>query len=244
MQKIAPIILLRVKDNSYWEKRNFDTVEVELRPCQKIIFFASNAGGLGGSVGGESGKIPAMGQRQNKTEIVYGDDCLRSFDAGNTPKYLYVRFLELITCPGAWFTPPNDRVFRVEQKPLASCEWFLLADPWMIDVIVRAGPVETYIALHNDTDGLDYFFCTEPGPLDEGFVFHNEITECNLGYGAKGGIATITWGLETMKLMGLLNIKAAVDLFMEMRPLDDGSKVYKYCNLRDATNIAIKYEPD
>ncbi|GAH76571.1 unnamed protein product, partial [marine sediment metagenome] len=33
------------------------------------------------------------------------------------------------------------------------------------------------------------------------------------------------------------------DLFMELRPLPDGKLVYKFCRLRDATNIKILFEP-
>lgn len=37
-------------------------------------------------------------------------------------------------------------------------------------------------------------------------------------------------------------MEIANDLFMEMRPLEDGNRVYKFCKLEDATNIAILYD--
>lgn len=188
-----------------------------------------------------------MGQRQNKDEIVYNTNCLACFDEGETPKYVYARFSNIQKCPGFECedmpSPPNDRVFKLTQVDGHPCQWNFEDDDW--DVTWYAANPPTYgarLIINQKPDWYEYFFgFTLPGDECETF-FANE-AECTEGTCGVGGWGIVTWRLECLELMESLNIKTAKDLFMEMRPLEDGSKVYKYCKLRDATNIAIKYEP-
>ncbi|GAI96728.1 unnamed protein product [marine sediment metagenome] len=130
------------------------------------------------------------------------------------------------------------------QDPELPCCWEHLESPWYVSFEYLQDPDLSRLFIIHLITAQWYFFNAVADHVDEGHIFHNENTECFWDIGAIEGIGTVTWQLESMKLMGLINIEVANDLFMEMRPLDDGPKVYKYCNLRDATNIAIKFEPD
>ncbi|MBA7570220.1 hypothetical protein ES708_11968 [subsurface metagenome] len=185
-----------------------------------------------------------MGQRQDQTEIVYGDDCLIGFDPGKTPKCVYARFSKMVKCPDVTYAPPNDRVFKLTQAVANPCLWVYYAGGWLINFTIVDAPLRTNIFLYNDFEELDYFSDTPEGPVEEGYVYHNDLEACNAIHAAHHGIAVVTWRLETIALMKVLNIEPAYDLFMEMRPLDDGNKVYKYCKLKDGTNIAIEFESD
>lgn len=188
-----------------------------------------------------------MGQRQNDDEIVYGDNCNLGFYPGKTPKYLYVRFSKMVKCPDwdtkVYSTPPNDRVFKLTQHDGIPCWWDIETANWFIHFNLGVTWPGITLNLVHLWDEATYFKSLINYPLQEGHVYPNDIEECNHVYGAHGGIAVVTWKLESLKVMGLLNIKTQNDLFMEMRPKDNGARVYKYCKLKDATNIAIKYKP-
>lgn len=188
-----------------------------------------------------------MGQRQNQDEIVYGNDCLIGWDPGKTPKYVYARFSQLIKCPdnppSIFHTPPNDRVFKLTQESDSPCRFEYTSSTWLVAFILTTSPLRTTLVLTHAVQ-FHAYFVDQPTPIKgEGYVFHNQYVTCPGFRGAKGGIAIVTWRLETLQLMNALNIGTGDDLFMEMRPLDDGKKVYKYCKLKDATNIKILYEP-
>lgn len=188
-----------------------------------------------------------MGQRQDKDEIVYGDDCLTCFEEGETPKYVYARFSNVRKCVEfeciGMPSPPNDRAFKLTQMVDHPCWWRFEDDDWRVTYYAVNPP--TYgaqLVVLQKPDWISYFNGTTlPGSECETF-FDNENT-CAEGECGSGGIGLVTWRLESLGIMDSLNIKTQNDLFMEMRPLADGKRVYKYCKLKDATNIAIKYEP-
>lgn len=185
-----------------------------------------------------------MGQRQNQTEIVYGNDCSLKFAAGETPKYLYARFLEIETCPDAPATCPNDRVFKLTQDATFPCLWqHVLDGPFMASFEYLVTPLQSRLYLRHGLFQL-YFYASEDFYTNEGYIFTNTNVVCGGWQIGKFGIGVVTWRLESIVLMKQLNIKTQNDLFMEMRPLKDGSRIYKYCRLEDATNIAIKYHPE
>lgn len=184
-----------------------------------------------------------MGQRQNETEPEWGNDCALKFPAGKTPRFVYGRFSNIVTCPGAPLITPNDRTFTLEQQPGIPCLWIHHAGAWRVsfefDVFV---PESHFFITHIPTGDL-YFNDHEPGYIDEGFVFHNEQAACIGVQQGISGIGIVTWRLETLDIMKAMNMEVANNLFMEMRPLDNGSRVYKYCRIQDATNVKIKYNP-
>lgn len=185
-----------------------------------------------------------MGQKQDQAEIEYGNDCLLKFEAGKTPKYLYARFSKIVTCPAPAPTAPNDRAFKLTQDPDIPCLWEYLLSPWYVSFEYLTDPDLSRLYIIHLITAQWYFFNAVAGHVDEGHVFHNDNVECFWDIGGIDGIGIVTWRLESLSVMAALNIPAATDLFMEMRPLDDGARVYKFCKLQDATNIAILFEPN
>lgn len=184
-----------------------------------------------------------MGQRQNKDEIEYGNDCSAGWDIGKTPKFVYARFSLIEKCPDPMIIPPNDRVFKLTQEEYAPCDWLYEGSIWRVVWMVAADPAFVWLILTDHNTGVSYFQETPAGTPCENHIYHNENPGCDDFHGGIDGIATVTWGLESLRIRGLLNIETQKDLFMEMRPLADGNKVYKYCNLKDATNVAILFVP-
>lgn len=185
-----------------------------------------------------------MGERMDKDEIVYGNDCLAMFDEGKTPKYLYARFSQVQPCPDEPI-PPNDRTFKLTQHETYWCHWSYESDLWLVvfDYSVPLERSELTIA-KQPAPARFMFRGNEDYAIEEGHVFNNVQDECIGEWGATGGIGVLTWKLEALEIMAALNIKPAYDLFMEMRPLVDSNKIYKFCKLKDATNIAIEFESD
>ncbi len=178
---------------------------------------------------------------------IYGDDCLIGFPEGETPKYMYVRFSMLVKCPDPpdqpFTTPPNDRMFKLTQDLVKPCEWRYEGTGWIVGFwYVTPGP-DFIVFLEHVPDYRFYFWGRIAPPVDEGEVYNNELVGCAPLQGATGGIAAVTWTQEATNLLKSINMQRADDLFMEMRPLVDGNKVYKFCRLQDATNIAIEFEP-
>ncbi len=188
-----------------------------------------------------------MGQRMKDEPIVYGADCLRGFDADKTPKYIYIRFSQIVKCPDwdevVYQIPPNDRVFKLTQDDVHPCLWEVTTTGWHVIFDLQFDYPDTIVWLEYIPDGKVYFFDVVPLPVEEGIVFHNNNTDCLLGRSAHGGIATVTWTPQATDILEAINMKKAYDLFMELRPLEDGKLVYKFCRLQDATNIKILFEP-
>ncbi len=197
----------------------------------------------------------AMGQRQDKTEIEYGNDCHLGENLaaplwlpGETPKYIYMRLSNIKKCDTPECvnvaSPPNDRVFKLTQDEYDPCKW-AYTNAWMVTWLLHSVP-PTYAEFEvYHYPSSRYYFYDFYNANDRDPRFTANGWDCGVyrmcGY---EGIARVTWKLESLKLMELLNIKPQNDLFMEMRPKDDGSRVYKYCKLSQGTNIAIAYDPD
>lgn len=189
-----------------------------------------------------------MGQRMPDEPIEYGDDCLACWPEGETPKHVYARFSNIVKCPDknghVCLIPPNDRMFRLTQDPGAACHFKYIGDVWEIFYWAKL-PVDPLSRLNlGDKGGWTYFWDTEPSCAPEGFVFHNTLLVCGLFQCGKTGIAVVTWSPQATKLLSDINMQKANDLFMELRPRDDGKLVYKFCRVQDATNIKILLEPD
>lgn len=189
-----------------------------------------------------------MGQRQDQDEIIYGDDCVWCFASGQTPKYVYARFSNIVNCPPGLDPPcpipPNDHVFKLTQSDIDPCLYIYEANGWKVEFGFNTGvPLESRLFLR-DGDGRFHFMGAAEPCADEGTMYHNTIICGDPGGCSSGGIGIVTWRTESITILAALNIKTGYDVFMEMRPLVDGNKVYKYCRLKDATNIAIEYEAD
>ncbi|GAH25418.1 unnamed protein product [marine sediment metagenome] len=179
--------------------------------------------------------------------IEYGDDCLLAFEAGKTPKYLYARFVNLVKCPDVppdvHVQPPNDRAFKLTQAPGAPCLWEYDVDPWYIWMEFIEFPAGTRLHILHRPSGDNHFTNLVDGYIEEGYVFTNEYLVCGLQVGSIDGIAVVTWTPQATDLLAAINLAKGYDLFMELFPREDGKLVYKFCKLKDATNIKILYDP-
>lgn len=185
-----------------------------------------------------------MGQRMPDIPIEYGDDCGFIWPAGETPKFLYIRFAGIEKCAAATKQSPNDRAFKLEQVEFFPCYFRYDSAEWGIGVDVNAGPNPTDILLMSKGPIEAYFSEQHPQKIVEGRVYHNDYGACPLGRGGKDGICVITWTPQATILLEAINLYKGPDLFMELWPLEDGKLVYKFCRLKDATNIKILYEPE
>ncbi len=187
-----------------------------------------------------------MGQRMPDKPIDYGDDCLLAFDPDKTPLNVYARFNLMEQCPlelpPFHPIPPNDRVFKLTQLEDVPCGWKVNSGDWEVTFEIIGGPVRTTLTLFNTADASTYFYEQVVAFQDEGIVFHNSILVCQPWYGAHLGIAVVTWTPQATALLEAINLEKAYDLFMELRPLEDGNLVYKFCKLQDATNIKMLYD--
>lgn len=190
----------------------------------------------------------------DKPDIVYGNRCVLGEQLaaplwliGETPKYVYMRFSEIKLCDTerceGYPVPPNDRVFKLTQCDVDPCFW-QYSNEWVVTWQLRK-PLGTWVMfdLYHPFGMFHSFqedFNCDTG--DPRFGWNRSSCEAFNTCG-QGGIAVVTWQLEAMAILNALNMKALSDIFMEMRPLVDGNKVYKFCRLEDATNIAIEYEP-
>lgn len=175
--------------------------------------------------------------------IIYGDDCLACFDAGETPKYLYVRFSGIVQCPAGPSIPPNDRVFKLTQNAEAACYYRYDSADWGIGVDLNAAPNPTDILLMSGDELWSYFSRQDPDKIEEGKVYSNDYVGCPAWRGGKDGICVITWSPQATEVLASINMAKGNNLFMELFPKADGKLVYKFCRLQDATNVAILYEP-
>jgi len=188
-----------------------------------------------------------MGQRMPDEPHVYGDDCLQCFDEGKTPLKVYARFSLIEKCPDkpdhVCKIPPNDRMFTLTQDPLHACQWLYIGDEWEIHYHCHYDFPAQHLLDLGDKAGFGVFWHKgDPCPA-EGTVFDNQLTDCGEFQCGKLGIGVVTWTHQATELLAALNMKKARDLFLEMRPLEDGNLVYKFCRLQDATNISILFEP-
>lgn len=188
-----------------------------------------------------------MGQRMSDKPMAYGDDCNIGFDPDETPLDVYARFIGMVKCPDnpptIYSTPPNDRTFRLHQDPGIPCRWAVTSGAWDIVFWMTPLPLRTTLTIQNNVDLGNYFTAQPLGIKGEGFVITNEILACQPWTGAHLGIGVITWTPQATALLAAINLAKSKDLFMELFPREDGKLVYKFCRLKDATNIKILFEP-
>lgn len=188
-----------------------------------------------------------MGQSMPDEPIEFGNNCPLGFPAGQTPKFLYARHSGMIQCPKVippfTTTPPNGRVFKLEQVVGIPCRWEYVGTEWFIQYTFATFPPRTILFLVNFDDGNTYFGDIVIGIPSESTVYHNDIVACDILFGAKDGIAVVSWTPQATQLLEDINMAKSADLFMELFPLEDGNLVYKFCRIAESTNIKILFEP-
>ncbi len=182
-----------------------------------------------------------------KIEIEYGNHCTHCFANGETPKYVYARFINVVKCEGigkgACLIPPNDRAFKLTQQDGFPCSWRYIGDTWECwyqPWVVADGKAHLFL---NDLNLKVYFDETKDACPAEGTVWHNT-ADCEGDLiCAAGGIGVVTWTPQATQLLEDLNIEKSADLFMELFPLPDGKLIYKFCRIAESSNIKILLEP-
>jgi len=179
--------------------------------------------------------------------ILYGVNCSQCWDPGKTPKFLYARFINVIRrtdlVPDVCIIPPNDRVFKLTQDPMEPCAWFYDQSGWTVRFdLVMQGVGNTWLYL-DDAAGNHYFTSITPSCYQEGTVLHNEYLGAEPFTCGYVGLGVITWTPQATEILEAINLGKGEDLFMELFPLADGKLVYKFCRIKDATNIKILLEP-
>ena len=188
-----------------------------------------------------------MGQRMPDIPIEYGSDCLDCFPAGETPKYLYVRFAEIEKCSNAWCVgfppPPNDRCFKLIQQPGTPCLWTYPGSDWQIQYYAKiVPPTNSRLTVDSLPIQRNYFRGWTPAFVICQQFFQNQNT-CVLNTCGVGGQAIITSSKEASDILESINLSKSSDLFLELFPLSGAKLVFKFCKLQDSTNIAILFEP-
>lgn len=176
--------------------------------------------------------------------IEYGDNCAAGWAPGLTPKYVYIRFILIEKCPDPALIPPNDRVFKLTQEEFAPCDWFYDDTVWRVEFMVTAAPDFLWITLTDADAGDTHFEAVVAGSPVEGQVFANENLACGGAHAGINGIAVVTWTPQATAILEAMNITKGDDLFMELFPLEDGNLVYKFCRIRESTNIRFLFDPD
>lgn len=179
--------------------------------------------------------------------IEYGNNCSNCFDPDKTPEFLYARFSLIAQCPPpirpSCRIPPNDRVFKLSQTGIYPCGYLYDGTEWRVHITLwRSPPAQGSFRLE-DVDGNIYFDVMFDVCPDEGIVYHSDMVDCLGQDCAVGGIGVFTWTPQATEILEAINLAKGEDLFMELRPLPDGKLVYKFCRLKDATNIKILFEP-
>lgn len=188
-----------------------------------------------------------MGQRMKKVEIEYGNHCTHCFANGETPKYVYARFINVVKCKGvgkeACLIPPNDRTFKLTQRAGFPCSWSYLGSTWEVWYLAWRAPDNIASLQLIDFNHQVYFERTLNQCQPEGTVWHNSI-DCAPGLPCgENGIAVVTWTPQATQLLKDIVIEKGKDLFMELFPLDDGNLVYKFCRIAESTNVKILFSP-
>lgn len=195
-----------------------------------------------------------MGQRTDDPEFEFGAACGLGFGLAaplwllnETPKFVYARFsmikrCDIPSCAGKPY-PPNDRVFRLEQEPGFPCWWTYHGD-WDVYWQFRSVP-PTWIqfGLTHTGENLWYFYDDFNANNRDPRFTHN-ILACTPFFDCGfDGVACIRWGPEAKHILNAINMTYEYDRFMELRPLDNGNMVYKFCRIKESTNIKILFDP-
>lgn len=190
----------------------------------------------------------------DKDDIVYGNRCILGetlpkplWAVGETPLNVYLRFSGISLCKTEQCRevppPPNGRVFKCTQTEWDACNWKYengLTAWWSLD---PNDPVNMFVYLLYNPLNKYYFIATVPTDGDNARFATNQASCSPFNMCGYGGIVAVEWLIEPMNLLKSLNMKGMSDIFMEMHPLVDGNRIYKFCRLQDATNIKILFEP-
>lgn len=182
-----------------------------------------------------------MGIRSDPGYTLYGNDCLKRYPAGFTPKKIYASFTGIVKDPlGSPALPnPFNDIIVLEQNPGNACKWEA-STSWggvFLEVYTSTSALiiwgNIFMAQFNGQSGIhdQYYSNTQvpgyPYYFGSGFVSPRP---------PAGDYPTI------QGVMALLNIEPAKKTFAEIFPVDADNSIYKFNRKADKTNVLIKID--
>ena len=188
-------------------------------------------------------KIENMGTPTGDNDVVFGNDCLNRFDAGETPKFLTLRLTGMqqgddwVPADGA---PPNLEV-TIEQNVTVACLFFENID--LNDFFILFGIAVVTVSIDFDVFGNIFFgqvftatAIVIPNSLNNPVGSHF--------YGGEAAIGILP-GDDTTKFHGVqdaLNMEHSSETFGSVFAAETDKAVFRFGRGSDGTNISIKTE--
>lgn len=177
----------------------------------------------------------------------YGTDCPVCtpglWPAGETPQHVYIYFEGITDCGWSVHPAPNGQTFELDQVDGSPCRWAHDGDVWMVNFHAkRVGFDYSWITLVSE-DGYFLFDGTGVTCPPDLAVFDNDMESCILFYGGAGGHAILSYTDIVSWLVAQFGLDAGVNLMHQLFLHPDGDIVHKFCDIRQVTNIKIKYSP-
>lgn len=185
-----------------------------------------------------------MGTKLPCPPVESGNDCPlctpTRWPSGETPKFIFATFTNIIDCGKSRFTPPNGQVFRLEQNPFSVCNWRWLGDTWHVfwDAKLIAPPLSRLRLL--DVDGFSFFSDLSLGCPLEYWRYVNDQAACILQYAGALGQGRIWWNDKNLEFVEGLGLKCGPGSFNETFPGPGTKSTTKFNSLHQRTNLRIQ----
>ncbi len=184
-----------------------------------------------------------MGQRIPKPPIEFGRDCGSCtpalWPAGETPKFIYCMFWDIVGCGVGPNDPPNGEIFKMEQSATIDCLWISDGSVWKPDYHADVvGPVGSRLRLL-DAGGFSFFIDTNRTCRAEYFTYTNDQAACILAYAGSAGFGSIWWNQEVTDLISAFGLGSPGKLFYELFGFTGVLEVHKFTDLYQKTNVKI-----
>ena len=191
-----------------------------------------------------------MGTRIPTPIVETGTDCSHCtpptgnlWESGKSPASVYIYFTGLIPCSPYPYLMPNHHVFKLAQSAFEPCRWESDGSVWS----VRFWAYNIFSGNSRITlvdPALRYVFYSEIDACPEEYsIYGNSLVDCGALRSGYGGSAIVSWMELPLELLDAIGMSTAATLFHEPALHPDGDIIHKFCNLRDATNIKLKYSP-
>jgi len=190
-----------------------------------------------------------MGTRISDPDIISGNDCAyctgpeSTWLSGETPKTVYAVFNNLNACPNFTGPLPNGEAFVLTQEPALPCRGGHDGSVWYISFYAKL-PSENFselLLIWKTLNKIAFQSRLPPCPFEyQGF--DNLVLSCTSNVCATDGIGIVSWNSIPQALIREIGLVPGESLFLESFPHEDGSRVVKFCDRKNATNIKIKFD--